>query len=142
MFSYVWPIALVVLANTFYQIAAKSVPEKIDPLASVTVTYIVGAAASAILYFITNKDADIMREFNNLNWAPFLMGLTVVGLEAGMIYAYKVGWPVNAASMTQSTILAIGLVFVGYLVFKEPITWNKVAGIAVCLAGLALMNYK
>ena len=142
MFSYIWPIALVVLANTFYQISAKSVPDKIDPLASVTVTYIVGAIASATLYFLLNRNADIMREFHNLNWAPFVMRPTVVGLEAGMIYAYKAGWPVNAASVTQSTILAIGLVFVGYVLFKEPITWNKVAGIAVCLAGLALMNYK
>lgn len=133
---------MVVLANTFYQIAAKSVPDKIDPFASVTLTYIVGAVTSAILYFVLNKDADILREYSNLNWAPFVMGITVVGLEAGMIYAYKAGWPVNAASMTQSTILAIVLVFVGYLVFKEPISWNKVAGIAVCLAGLALMNYK
>ena len=142
MFSYVWPIALIVVANTFYQIAAKSVPDKIDPLASVTVTYIVGAAASAIFYFVTNKDADLLREYGNLNWAPFVMGIAVVGLEAGMIYAYKVGWPVNAASVTQSTILAIVLVFVGFLLFKEPISWNKIAGIAVCLAGLALMNYK
>lgn len=142
MFSYVWPIALVVLANTFYQIAAKSVPDKIDPLASVTITYIVGAAASAIFYFVTNKDADLLAEYRKLNWAPFVMGIAVVGLEAGMIYAYKVGWPVNAASVTQSTILAIVLVFVGFLLFKEPISWNKIAGIAVCLAGLALMNYK
>ena len=142
MFSYVWPIALIVVANTFYQIAAKSVPDKIDPLASVTVTYIVGAAASAIFYFVTNKDADLLAEYSKLNWAPFVMGIAVVGLEAGMIYAYKVGWPVNAASVTQSTILAIVLVFVGFLLFKEPISWNKIAGIAVCLAGLALMNYK
>lgn len=142
MFSYVWPIALIVVANTFYQIAAKSVPDKIDPLASVTVTYIVGAAASAIFYFVTNKDADLLAEYGKLNWAPFVMGIAVVGLEAGMIYAYKVGWPVNAASVTQSTILAIVLVFVGFLLFKEPISWNKIAGIAVCLAGLALMNYK
>ena len=142
MFSYVWPIALIVVANTFYQIAAKSVPDKIDPLASVTVTYIVGAAASAIFYFVTNKDADLLAEYSKLNWAPFVMGITVVGLEAGMIYAYKVGWPVNAASVTQSTILAIVLVFVGFMLFKEPISWNKIAGIAVCLAGLALMNYK
>ena len=142
MFSYVWPIALIVVANTFYQIAAKSVPDKIDPLASVTVTYIVGAAASAILYFVTNKDADLLAEYSKLNWAPFVMGIAVVGLEAGMIYAYKVGWPVNAASVTQSTILAIVLVFVGFMLFKEPISWNKIAGIAVCLAGLALMNYK
>ena len=142
MFSYVWPIALVVLANVFYQVAAKSVPEKIDPLASVTVTYIVGAITCAVLYFILNKDADLLREYSKLNWAPFVMGITVVGLEVGMVCAYKAGWPVSAASTSQSAITAIALIFVGYMVFREPITWNRIAGIFVCLAGLALINYK
>ena len=32
MFSYVWPIALVVLSNTVYQICAKSVPERMNGL--------------------------------------------------------------------------------------------------------------
>ena len=27
MFSYIWPIALVILSNTLYQVCAKSVPE-------------------------------------------------------------------------------------------------------------------
>ena len=49
MFSYVWPIALVVLSNIFYQICTKSVPRGMDPLASLTVTYLVGAGLSAYL---------------------------------------------------------------------------------------------
>ena len=142
MISYIWPVALVVLSNTIYQIAAKEVPEKMDPLASVTVTYLIGAAASFILYYALNKDANIIAEYSRLNWAPFLLGLAIIGLEAGMISAYKVGWPVNTLSVTQSTVLAIGLIAVGYIVFKEPVTWNKVAGIGVCIAGLALINYK
>jgi drug/metabolite transporter (DMT)-like permease len=48
MFSYIWPIALVVLSNVVYQICAKSTPHDIDPLASLTVTYAVGAIASIV----------------------------------------------------------------------------------------------
>ncbi len=51
MFSYIWPIALIVLSNTVYQICAKSVPEGMDPMASLTVTYLVAALASGILFF-------------------------------------------------------------------------------------------
>ena len=36
MFSYVWPIALVILSNAVYQICAKSLPDGIHPLASLT----------------------------------------------------------------------------------------------------------
>ena len=140
--AYFLPVMLVVLSNTVYQIAAKSIPEKLDPLASVTVTYLVGAAASFILYYALNRDADILAEYSRLNWAPFLLGLAIVGLEAGMIYAYKVGWPVNSLSVTQSTCLAIVLIFVSFFVFKEPITWNKIAGVVVCASGIALINYR
>ena len=142
MISYIWPVALVVFSNTIYQLSAKQVPEKMDPLASITVTYLVGALMSFILYHALNRDANIVEQYSRLNWAPFLLGLAIIGLEAGMIYAYKAGWPVNTLSVTQSTILAIVLIFVSFLVFKEPITWNKAAGVAVCMAGLYLINYK
>ena len=36
--------------------------------------------------------------------------------------------------------LAVLLVFVGALLYKEPVTWNKLLGIGICLAGLAVMG--
>lgn len=142
MFNYVWPLALVVLSNVFYQICAKSIPEEMNPLASLTITYLIGAAASFIFYYVLNKDANIIYEYSKVNWAPFILGLAIVGLEVGYIYAYKVGWPVSTAQIVQATVLAVILIFVGYLLYHEAITWNKVAGIIVCLAGLALINIK
>ncbi len=140
MFSYVWPLGLVVLSNVFYQICAKSVPERMNPFASLTITYLVGAAVSLILYFALNKDGSIMQEYRKTNWAPFVLGFVIVGLEVGYIYAYKAGWPVSAAQIVQAAVLAVILIFVGYMLYKEAITWNKVVGIIVCLAGLALIN--
>ncbi|SEA90417.1 hypothetical protein SAMN05216349_14911 [Oribacterium sp. KHPX15] len=52
MFSCLWPISLVILSNVVYQICAKSVPDKMNPFASLTITYIVGAIASTILFFV------------------------------------------------------------------------------------------
>ena len=142
MFGYVWPLALVVLSNVFYQICAKSVPEKMNPLASLTITYIIGAIASVVLYYATNKDANILREYKQANWAPFVLGIVIVGLEVGYIYAYKAGWPVSTAQIVQAAILAVILIFVGYMLYKESITWNKIVGILVCLVGLGLINMK
>lgn len=142
MFSYIWPIALVVLSNVFYQICAKAVPEGMNPLASLTVTYLIGAAASLILYYVLNKNANILTEYRKVNWAPFVLGIVIVGLEVGYIYAYKAGWPVSTAQIVQSAVLAVILIFVGYLLYKESITWNKIVGILVCLGGLGLINMK
>ena len=142
MLSYLWPIALVVVANTVYQICARSVPEKIDPFASLTVTYLVSAALSAILYLLLHRGGNLIEEYRKLNWAPFVFGIILVALEAGYIYAYKAGWQVSTAAIVQSAFLGIVLLFVGFLVYHEALTWNKIAGIIVCFVGLALINLR
>jgi len=142
MFHYIWPIALVVLSNVFYQVCAKSVPGGMNPLASLTITYVIGAVTSFLLYYALNKDASIIQEYSKVNWASFILGFAIVGLEVGYIYAYKAGWPVSSAQIVQASVLAVILIFVGYLLYQEAVTWNKIAGILVCLAGLALINSK
>lgn len=142
MLSYVWPIALVILSNTVYQICAKSVPKGMNPLATLAVTYTIGALVSLILYFVLGKGGNFIEEIRQINWAPFVLGLVIVGLEVGYIYAYKVGWPVSTAQIIQASILAVILIFVGYVLYNEPISWNKIVGIIVCLAGLGLINLK
>lgn len=142
MFNYVWPIALVILSNVIYQICAKSVPSEMNPLASLTITYLVSAVASGILFFVLNKDADLFGECKKLNWAPFIFGIVLVGLEVGFIYAYRAGWQVSTASVVQSSFLAVALLVVGFLLYHETISWNKILGIFICLVGLGFINYK
>jgi drug/metabolite transporter (DMT)-like permease len=142
MFNYVLPLVLIVLSNVVYQICAKSIPRDMSPLASLTITYAIGIIASLVLYYALNKEANIIHEYSKVNWAPFVLGLVVVGLEVGYIYAYKAGWPVSTAQVVQAAVVAIILIFVGYLLYKESLTWNKIAGIIVCLAGLGLINLK
>ena len=119
MLSYYWPIAILVLSNIFYHITAKSIPQEMDAFAAMTVSYIV---------------------MTNANWASFVLGLTMVGLEVGAIFMYKVGWNVNTGNVVQAILVAIALLFVGYLLYKEAITVNKVLGIVICLVGLYFIN--
>lgn len=114
MLSYVWPMALIISCNVIYQICAKSVSKGMNPFAALAITYSVGAIASPILYFILGKSGSLLAEFKQLNWAQIV----------------------------QATILAIILIFVGYGLYNEAITWNKVVGILVCLAGFGLINLK
>ena len=140
MFAYIWPVLLVVASNTIYHICAKSSPEAMDPFAALSVTYLVGAAASLLCYFLLNRGGNLMREFSQLNWAPAALGLSVLGLEVGVIYGYRVGWPVSLLSTVQSAFLAICLLAVGTLVYGEQLSWSRVSGVVICLVGLAVMN--
>ena len=140
--SYIWPMALLIASNTVYQICAKSVPKEINPFASLVVTYLVGAAASAVLYYVLGSDGNLMKEYGKLNWAPVVLGVVIVGLEAGWIYAYKAGWQVSTGFIVQSAFLAMSLLLVGFFLFHESLTWNKLVGVAICLIGLVFINLK
>ncbi len=142
MFNYIWPIMLVVLSNVTYQICAKNVPGNVNPFAALTITYIVGTISSVIMFFIFDKQGNILKEITKINWASYALGLVVVGLEIGFIYAYKAGWQVSTASIVQSSFLSVILIFVGLLLFKEALTWNKIVGIFICLIGLVFINIK
>ncbi len=140
MVSYIWPMALVILANIIYQICAKSVPKAMNPFATLTVTYLIGAVVSGILYFSLTQGADLWKEYGRLNWAPVALGLAVVGLETGWIYAYKAGWPVSTGFLTQSAFLAVVLLCLGYFLFHETISWSKILGAIICMIGLVFLN--
>ena len=142
MFAYIWPIALIVLSDVVYHICAKSSPADMDPLAALTITYLIGAAGSLVMYLLLNRGSSLPDEYRKLNWAPFVLGLAIIGLEAGCLYAYRNGWQVNTMSIVKGTIVAAVLVFVGRFVYCEALSWNKLVGAALCIAGLVFINLK
>ena len=77
MFEYWWPILLVILSNTTYQVVAKSLPTDV--------------VAAAVLYHVLERGGSLVREFQHINWTSFALGIIVVGLEVGMLYGYRVG---------------------------------------------------
>ena len=113
-----------------------------NPFASLTVTYLVGAVASGILFFFLGHGGHLIHEYQKINRAPIVLGIVIVGLEAGWIYAYKTGWQVSTGFIVQSAFLAIALLFVGYLLYHEAMTWNKLVGVGICLVGLIFINLK
>ena len=141
MLNYIWPIALVVLSNVIYQICAKSVPNHVNPFAALTITYIVGAVSSAVLYFLLGG-GNLVKEIGKMNWASYALGLAIIGLELGFLYVYKAGWQISTASIVQSSFLAVILIFVGIFLYNEALTWNKIIGVIVCLIGLVFINIK
>ena len=140
MFSYIWPIALAILSNVLYHICAKTTPEGIHPFASLTVTYLTGAVLSAVLYYVLAPQANLVKECSRLNWAPFALGIVIVGLEGGWLYAYKAGWQVNTGFIVQSAFVSVLLLFVGFFLYHEALSWNKLLGTAICLLGLVFIN--
>lgn len=136
MFNFFWPVALIVFSNILYQVCAKGIPSQMNTYASMAVTYAVATVFSAIMYFVTNKGGNIFQEIKLSNWATIILGIVITGLEVGFIYAYKAGWEVSTLATVTNAFLAIALIFLGFFLYKESITWSKILGVAICLVGL------
>jgi len=138
--NYYWPIILIVGSNVCYHITAKSTPESINPLASLGITYVISAAAAVLLYFITSPVKNLATEYGSLNWSAFVLGIAIVGLEFGSISMYKAGWNISLGSLVANIVLAVILILIGVLFYKETISLQKAVGAGLCLIGLILIN--
>ena len=143
MFAYLWPILLIIASNVCYNISAKSTPGGVNPFASLLVTYLVSALATGVLLVASAVGKDgVLVQFRQINWSSVVLGLSLVGLEFGYIMAYRAGWAVSIGSLVANIGLAVILVFVGALFYKEKITGYQAIGILLCLAGLVFLNLK
>lgn len=140
MWQMLWPILVVIGANTLYHTCAKSTPADISPFASLALTYLIAGIVSVVMFFLTSGQKNLLQEVSKANWATIVLSASIVFLEFGYIYAYRVGWKISAASLVGNISVSCILIFVGLLFFKETISLRQLAGIAVCLAGLLLIN--
>lgn len=138
--SYGWPIALLVVAHTIYQISAKSVPEAMDPFAAVFFNYVIAAALAFGLWMIMGQDRSLPTQLGKMNWAPVTMAMAITAVEVASVFMYKVGWNISIGSTISSIMTAIALVGVGVLIYKEVVTANQLIGIGLCIVGLVVMN--
>ena len=62
-----WPILVVIAANIFYNIIAKSTPQGSQPFASLIITYLTAAIASVVLFFFTSQNKNLITEVQKIN---------------------------------------------------------------------------
>lgn len=139
MWNLLWPILIVVAANTIYNISSKSTPVNINSFASLSITYLVAFISSIILFFATGEKKNLLMELSKSNWTAYALGVAIVGLEFGFLCVYRAGWKMSMANLYSSIALACVLLVIGFLLYKETLNLRQILGIGVCLLGLILI---
>lgn len=140
MFMYVFSIVLIVTSNIIYNVCQKSTPTNANPFSALFVTYLT-ATFLTVLLFIFNKTNKLFYEsFTNLNWTSIALGISIVGLEFGYLMAYRAGWQISLGSLVANIALALALIPIGIIFYKEGFDINKIIGAAFCVIGLILIN--
>ena len=134
-----WSMLFVVAGNVIYHLSQKSIPRGLDPVFSVTVSYVTALGLSALLLPIASSRPlrDSMRQ---VTWASFGVGVGAVVIEFAFLLVYRSGWNISLASFAGSAALAAILVPLGVLLYRERLSWVNVLGLLFCLLGFALVT--
>ena len=135
----IWPILVVVGANTVYNISTKSTPTDVNSFAALALSYLIGAICSVIMFFITSENKNLFSELTKTNWTSLALGIAIVALEFGYICIYRAGWKISVASLFANISLACVLLIVGMLLYRETISVKQIIGIAFSAIGLILI---
>ena len=142
MYFYILSITLVIVSNVFYQYIPKSTPGHVNPILSLIITYLTAIVASLMLLPFFPAKEGIMAGIKNLNWTSYALGITVVGLEAGFLLAYRAGWNISTVAVTANIIVALILIPAGIVLYKETLSLINSIGIVLSVLGLFLISYK
>ncbi|MGI6434706.1 MAG: EamA family transporter [Syntrophomonadaceae bacterium] len=140
MFMYVFSIVLIVASNILYNICQKSTPGKADPFSALFITYLTAAFLTIMIFLLNKTDKNLLQSFKDLNWTSIALGISIVGLEFGYLMAYRAGWKISVGSLVANIALALMLIPIGILFYKEGFGINKVLGATLCIIGLILIN--
>ncbi len=140
MFMYVFPIVLIVMSNIVYNVCQKSTPQNANPFSALLITYLTAAILTLIVSFFYRSDKGFFQSFNELNWTSVVLGGAIVGLELGYLLAYRAGWNISVGSLVANIILALMLIPIGILFYKEGFAFNQIIGVVFCMVGLILIN--
>ncbi|MFA6807651.1 MAG: EamA family transporter [Eubacteriales bacterium] len=140
MFIYVFSIVLIVASNVMYNICQKSTPQNANPFSALIVTYLTATIITVVAYLFQKTDKSFLQSITDLNWTSVTLGVAIVGLEFGYLLTYRAGWNISIGSLVANIILAVMLIPIGILFYKEGFDVSKIFGVAFCILGLVLIN--
>ncbi|WP_238919109.1 transporter [Clostridium sp. YIM B02555] len=137
--NYLMPLLVVIICNVCYHLISKNISGTTNTFIALFITYGVACLISAFGFLVTSKNYFI-TEVTKVNVSNVLLGLVVVGIEGGYILMYRSGWEISKGSLIVNMCVAIILLIVGILVFRDGITIKKVIGVVLCIIGILFIN--
>ena len=138
MNPYFFSFALLVLSVITYQISQKFVPDGINPWHVFFLVYTL--AAVICLIFSLSSGKSLLESVKHSNWAVWLLGFAVVGIELGFLLAFRAGWRASVLGLSSNATAALVMVPVGILLFREKVSPVNLLGGLICVVGLVLLS--
>jgi uncharacterized membrane protein len=136
------PIAMILFGGVLYQVSQKAISKEVFPIHAIIIAYLAGIIVCALFAFFVSTDSSFGQAIKESNWAVYTVGIGAAFIEIGFLLAYRMGWNLSSTSLMVNIAIAILLIPVGIVLFKENLSVSQSVGIALCIIGLILLARK
>ena len=133
------PIVLVVVSTVIYQLGQRAIPAGVNAGVATLAAYVIAMVGTLATLPLFSGGASVTASVRMLNYGSLLVGLGALGIEIGFLLAYRAGWQIGTTSLIANARVAVALLAISAVFFREAITAPRAAGILLCLAGLWLV---
>jgi uncharacterized membrane protein len=135
-------MVLIVCSIALYHIIQKLTPATAHPLAALTVSFAIAAFSCFVLVFFSSPTKHRWLAFQTVNWTSFALAFAIIGTDVGFLLAYRTGWKLNVTPIISNLLVALILIPISAVFFREWLTSTNLIGVGVCFVGLVMINLK
>ena len=133
-------LSLAIACTVAYHLVLKLTPAGANPLVSLLATYLAVSAIFAIVLVGAPGEFAWRSEVRQLNWTAVALAVAIVGLDLGFLLLYRSGYAVSMGALVTQSAAALILLVIGVAAFRDRLSAANLVGLALCLAGLWLVN--
>jgi len=133
-------LSLAVAGTVGYHLVLKLTPPSVNPLLSLAVTYGAVAVLLAGAVALVPSPASLGESLGRLNWTVAGLAAAIIALDIGFLMLYRSGFEVSLGQVVSQAVAALLLIAVGVAFFRERLSFANLLGLAMCIAGLWLIN--
>jgi uncharacterized membrane protein len=135
-------LSLAIACTVGYHLVLKLTPAGVNPLLSLLVTYALVVVLFGAILVAAPGGFEWKQELRQLNWTAVALAVVIVGLDLGFLFLYRSGFAVSLGALVTQSAAALLLLAIGVAAFREHLSAANAVGLALCLAGLWLVNQR
>ena len=136
--SEVTAVAMIISGGVLYHLCQKATPATLDPFLALCISF--GLASLTCLIIAFTRHDVTAEQIHRVNWASIVLGASLVAIESGYLLGYRYGLKLNITSFICNTLIALVLLGVGTMIYRESFTLKNAGGLILCVIGLLLLR--
>ena len=131
------PLLMIVGGGVLYHVSQKATPTAVDPFLALCISF--GLASITCLTIFIAHHGFSAAQLHHVNWTSIALACSLVAIESGYLIGYRAGLKLNITSFVCNNLIALVLLAVGTLLYREAFTFRTGSGMVICAAGLLLL---